>query len=102
VSLVSEGAGTLDDGQRIIWRLAFDQVYDSPVAIPQSRRQNTRDRLTAQSERQGKGLCQRWVVWAQGKVDGGTRGLSAFLNVFKRVDCGENSRTPHGIARVWP
>ena len=43
--------------------------------------------------------------------------LSAFLNVVKRIqrtlvsggnlrtlilDCGENIRTPHGIARVWP
>jgi hypothetical protein len=79
VSLMSQGAGTLDNGQRIIRRLALDQVYDSPVAIPQSRSQGTRDRLTAQPEGQGQGLCQSWVIWAQGKVDdGGTRGLSAF------------------------
>jgi hypothetical protein len=76
---MSEGAGTLDDGQCIIWRLAFDQVYDSPLAIPQSRRQDTRDRLATQPERQGKGLCQRWVVWAQRKVDSGTRGLTPLM-----------------------
>jgi len=32
-------------------------------------------------------------------------GHPAFLNVFKGVhilSCGENVRTPHGIARVWP
>ena len=28
-------------------------------------------------------------------------GRSAFLNVFKHIRCGENIRTPHGIARVW-
>jgi len=27
---------------------------------------------------------------------------AAFLNVLKRVDCGENVRTLYGIARVWP
>ena len=27
--------------------------------------------------------------------------LTAFLNILKCVDCGENIRTPHGIARVW-
>jgi hypothetical protein len=79
VSLVSEGTDTLDDRKRIVWRLAFYQVYGSPAAIPESRRQNTRDRLAVQPECQGKGLCQCWVVWAQGKVYGGTRGLSAFL-----------------------
>src|SRR2546428_13961965 len=26
----------------------------------------------------------------------------AFQNVLQRVNCGENVRTPHGIARVWP
>jgi len=25
-----------------------------------------------------------------------------FYCLSKRVDCGENVRTPHGIARVWP
>ena len=28
--------------------------------------------------------------------------VSAFQNISKCVDCGENVRTPHGITRVWP
>jgi hypothetical protein len=28
--------------------------------------------------------------------------MSAFLHAFRRVDYGENIRTLHGIAHVWP